>query len=496
MDEREIISRYLDAFADLFPKRRFAVGLANNPRGNRTALFQTNVESEAPPAFDLSLSRQSVASRGLDEREIEAQGVAIVEMEGPTFDVPLLDGGRVVGVLRVEYPENVKAPEDDLFVVLQLALTLEALLRTSRLLRESRHLRDYFSQLIDKANAPIVVIGRHRTIKMANRAMLDLTGLPREALVGEDFVSILPEDERSRMIPIMVNALRGNPVSNFEIRVPKRGGGYVPIAFNTASILSHDETIEGVIAIGRDLSEIRELEGQVIQAEKLATLGQLAAGVVHELNNPLTSISVYSQYLLEKFEEAKQDKADLEKMRRIHQNTDRILRFTRDLVTYARPSAGAPDHIRVHEVLDQAIVFCEHVTQEMGVRVKRIYTKGLPTVYAVRAQLHQVFINLITNACHAMPDGAGLLELETAPEADMIVVRVKDNGPGIPYELRERIFDPFFSTRPAGEGMGLGLAIVKSFIEEMKGRIEGSNQPQGGALFSITLPIERREKPR
>src|SRR5690606_36675454 len=185
--------------------------------------------------------------------------------------------------------------------------------------------------LLDHANAPIVVIGREREIRVVNRAFLDDTGGDRERLHGRDFLSLLPETERQRILPVFIHALRGEPTGNFEVRVPRSGGVHSRLVINTASILAADGEIEGVIAIGRDLTELRELEEQVIQAEKLATLGQLAAGVVHELNNPLTSIAVYGEYLLRKSEQTGTDPSDVEKLRRIVESAERILRFTRDL---------------------------------------------------------------------------------------------------------------------------------------------------------------------
>ncbi|MEZ4257071.1 MAG: ATP-binding protein [Polyangiales bacterium] len=492
MDEREIVSHYIEALSTLFPRFRFAVRLTV-PDSRSISLFQTSVDAHAPPTTEIQLSRDALRRHSLSENDVVAPGIRIVDRDDPDhFDVPLLDARRLGGVLTVDC-QGTPPNADARATIVELALSLEGLLRSSRLLRESRYLRDYLSRLIDNANAPIMVIGRHRTVKVVNRALLMLTGLARESLLGQDFLQILAEDDRAQVIPVMVNALRGEPVSNVEIRIQRRDGGHARLSISTSSLMGPDGEVDGVIAIGRDLTEVRHLEEQVIQAEKLATLGQLAAGVVHELNNPLTSISVYSDYLHKKLEGAGHDAADVERLRRIHQNTERILRFTRDLVTYARPSTGVPAYESIHEVLDQALVFCEHVIGEAGAAIERRFTTAPSEVYAVKAQLHQVFINLITNACHAMPEGAGQLVLETRVVRGKVYVRISDNGPGIAPGQRDRIFEPFYSTKGEGKGTGLGLSIVRNIVDQHGGEIRVEADVGQGATFEIILPVRASE---
>jgi len=494
--DEEIVGGYLDTLGALFPGRRFAVRLVAHDSGRLVLVHATGKLFEDRRQRP-EVTREALRRHGLGESS-ESPGVDVVDAWLPLFergaagfDVPMVDGERVVGVLGVEYPVGVEEPEGDRHIVVQIGLQLGAALRNARLLRESRYLRDYLSKLLDNANAPIVVIGKRRDIRVVNRAFLALTGMERDELLGQDFVSFLPEQDRARLLPIFISALRGESASNFEVRLPRKNGGFARVAMNTASILRTAGDVEGVIAIGRDLTEVRELQEQVIQAEKLATLGQLAAGVVHELNNPLTSISVYSDYLLKKLETQGAEEADLGKLRRIVQSADRILNFTRDLVTYARPSTEQPRLVSIQDVLEQSIVFCEHVVDDAGARVEREYRKAVPPIWAVESQLHQVFINLITNACHAMPAGAGVLRIETEQaDEDFVVVRLADNGKGIP----DRVFEPFFSTKGEGKGTGLGLSIVRNIVQQHSGAIHVASYVGGGTTFEITLPCRLRRK--
>jgi C4-dicarboxylate-specific signal transduction histidine kinase len=159
----------------------------------------------------------------------------------------------------------------------------------------------------------------------------------------------------------------------------------------------------------------RQFEKRMIQADKLATFGQLAAGVVHELNNPLTSIVAYSEYLIRKATDGVVlETADVDRLRRIQESANRMLRFTRELVSYTRPSTGPAGPVALHDVLDKAVAFCEHVLSEAGVRVERRYAREVVTVRGVHEQLVQVFVNLLTNACQAARPSEGEVVLTTA----------------------------------------------------------------------------------
>jgi two-component system NtrC family sensor kinase len=243
------------------------------------------------------------------------------------------------------------------------------------------------------------------------------------------------------------------------------------------------------------------LEERLLQTDKLANFGQIAAGVVHELNNPLTSIVAYSDYLIRKgtMNNASTDPEDLERLRRISESATRMLRFTRDLVTYARPSSGIAAPVVLHDVIDQAIAFCEHVLSAASVRVERRYGAGVLTVHAVSEQLVQVFVNLLTNASHAAParDGCVVVTTEIAESTQghkRATVSVNDNGSGIAPEHLPQVFVPFFTTKRDMQGTGLGLSIVKSILEAHDGSIEVESEPGRGTRFVIELPVRTPER--
>ena len=237
-----------------------------------------------------------------------------------------------------------------------------------------------------------------------------------------------------------------------------------------------------------DARELRALSSHMMQAEKLASLGQLAAGVVHELNNPLTSIVAYTDWLIRK-QGPTGDPDSLERLRRIGESSSRILRFTRDLVAYARPSSEIPVQVAIHNVIEQALAFCEHVIAEHGANVERVFADELPPVRGMPEQLAQVFVNLFTNACHAMPESGGSLAVSSTQSPDgRVVVSVEDNGHGIANEHLASIFTPFFTTKGDGRGTGLGLSIVRNIMDNHRAEIRAERSSRGGARFVLVFP--------
>ncbi|HVJ94512.1 MAG TPA: ATP-binding protein [Labilithrix sp.] len=237
-----------------------------------------------------------------------------------------------------------------------------------------------------------------------------------------------------------------------------------------------------------DANELRALSSHIMQAEKLASLGQLAAGVVHELNNPLTSIVAYTEWLLRK-QGPGGDPDSLERLRRISESSSRILRFTRDLVAYARPSSEVPVPVAIHSVIEQALAFCEHVIAEHNANVERMFADQLPPVRGMPEQLAQVFVNLFTNACHAMPQTGGRLSVSSMQDAEgRVLVSVEDNGHGIASEHLTSIFTPFFTTKGDGRGTGLGLSIVRNIMDNHNAEIRAERSAHGGARFVLVFP--------
>ncbi|HEY0709266.1 MAG TPA: ATP-binding protein [Polyangia bacterium] len=413
------------------------------------------------------------------------------------FVVPLVAGGELTGEVHVNYEARPSDRTTDRDLVIPLANHVAVVAHTRRLLRETGYLQNYLEQLIDQANALILATDTEGRVTVWNRAMHKGTGFSRGDVLGKSLLSWLTPlgaPDIGRVCKQV--AASGSPATR-EVRLPTVGGAVLRAAFNVVTVRGPDGKPAAVLGIGQDVTALRQLQSQVIHAEKLATLGQIAAGVAHEINNPLTSVQVCAATLSRKVGLAFEgkapntfDAADRDRLRKIEEGAERIRRFARELVSYARPSGGEVEPLSVNEMLDQALSFCEHVLEAARARVDRDYAPNLPVVHAVRDQLLQVVINLVTNGADALDPGGGSIRIRSwaAGEA-MVGFAVSDSGSGIKDEDRAKIFDPFFTTKPAGRGTGLGLSVVRNIIYSHGGQISFQTRPGSGTTFLVTIPV-------
>lgn len=344
------------------------------------------------------------------------------------------------------------------------------------------------ARAIDHAHALVVVLDSRRRVEFVNRTLADALGAPREQLLGKDLLDLIPPSGRASFDRAFGRALSGDLVCGEELTFQAGAGEALCGLFSLTPLPGGKGPPEGVVLIGQDSTEVHVLEHQVIQAEKLATLGQLAAGVVHEINNPLTSISVYAEYLLKKFRKEGGDSPEVGMLEKIVEGSERILKCIRDLVNYAKPSPARLDVVSLNEIVERSVSFCEHIVEGAAAELHKELAFELPPLYGVADQLQQVFINLITNACHALPASGGKIWVRTLDLTNgNLMAEVEDNGRGIAPQDLPHIFDPFFTTKRPGEGTGLGLSIVKKIIESHGGSIMVRSRLGEGTAISLTL---------
>jgi PAS domain S-box-containing protein len=494
--EEDLVAVVAKGVKGLFPGRTFCIRICDPRSSQLSSLYAEGRLREGSPDV-MVLKRSAVEKTHLDVTALPPERVKVTVGDVPLMFVstvrsicaPLVASGQLFGVLNVEYPEGMTADlvTDDRLLV-QLANQVAVGIRNAKLIDELTFVRKYLEELLEHANALILVANRDRKILVFNQALSKLTGLSRDQVLGQDVLSLVPEDDRLRAMRVVSASLRGEKVSNFEARLVGRGGREVRVAFATSSTLTSRGEVEGVIAIGQDITVVRELEKRIIQAEKLASIGQLAASVVHEINNPMTAVTTYAEALLQRtLLNPKADAGEQDKLRKILDNAHRILRFTRDLMSYARPAKDKPEQVDLHKLLDMSVGFCDHVLSQHGIKVEKDYGE-LPPISAVKGNLAQVFINLITNACHATQPG-GSVTLTTRREASEVVVRVRDTGSGIDPANLEKIFEPFFTTKAEGKGTGLGLSIVHGIVEKHGGVIQVESRLGEGTTFIVKLPV-------
>ena len=358
-------------------------------------------------------------------------------------------------------------------------------------------MRDHLEQIVDQANVLVIATDLTGRVTVWNRAMARLTGFPREVVVGRELLPWLSEAGMSELAQIMKQVAAGADSSNCEVRLPSVSGTVARAAFNVAIVRAEGGQPSAVLAVGQDVTALRVLQNQVIHAEKLATVGQIAAGVAHEINNPLTSIQACVEAVLHKASMATQGRVpnqiepvDVERLKRIQDGAERIRRFTHDLVGYARPSRVEIERLDLNEVVEHALSFCEHIFVEAKATLDRDLAANLPPVRAVRDQVMQVVTNLVTNAAQALGAKGGTIRVRTFHDGEATVgLAVTDTGAGIREEHRASIFDPFFTTKPAGSGTGLGLSVVRNIVYAHGGQITFQSKLGSGTTFVVTLPV-------
>jgi len=233
--------------------------------------------------------------------------------------------------------------------------------------------------------------------------------------------------------------------------------------------------------------ELTKMHAQLIQSEKLASLGKLSASIAHEINNPLGGILIYSHLLLE---DTAKNSPYYENLKKIAQETSRCKDIVKGLLEFARPKEPEKSLVKINEILNKSLSIMDNQELFHNIRLKKMYASQLPKIVADSAQLQQVFMNIVLNAAEAM-NGNGLLTLSSSlnEKGSYIEVKFSDTGPGIKEEDRKRLFEPFFSTKIGGKGTGLGLAISYSIIQKHHGSIEVKTEVGKGSTFIVRLPV-------
>ncbi|MBI4125312.1 MAG: hybrid sensor histidine kinase/response regulator [Deltaproteobacteria bacterium] len=242
---------------------------------------------------------------------------------------------------------------------------------------------------------------------------------------------------------------------------------------------------ESTVMYYRDLTEELRLKEEVIQQEKMAAIGILAGGVAHEVNNPLGGVLAFTQLLLQKTEPQSETHQDLKE---VEQAAVRCKKIVQELLDFSRVSKEREIcPVQVNTLIEKVLPFVQMELRSLNVELQTRLDKNLPDVLAVPNRLQQVFLNLLTNACHAMPKG-GVLRIKTFAEENEVGVQVQDTGVGMAPAVQKRIFEPFFTTKDPGKGTGLGLSISYRIVRELGGHIDVQSLEGKGSTLTVRLP--------
>lgn len=364
-----------------------------------------------------------------------------------------------------------------------------------RLLEESEHTRN----VIQSITNGIIGVDTEERIRTWNRAMTDRYGIQESEVQGRKLFDAFPalesEGLRSEVGRLLTNQAREFELRYFEHETLRRGRVVLNIR-GSALRGATDEVVGAVLAI-EDMTDRVALSQEVQQAEKLAVVGQLAAGIAHQIGTPLNVISGSAEYLMMEWGAEKPRPQELEI---IIAQTDRITKLIQQLLNFARPARMELRPLDLSELLREVLGLTEHQIAKGQISVETDLRAGLPPTVGDANQLEQALLNIVINAWHAMP-GGGRLTLRTRPvpagerhhrvgrpATSGVEAIIADTGTGISPEHMLRIFDPFFSTKGVGKGTGLGLAISRRIVEDHHGSIDVASEVGQGTTFTIWLP--------
>jgi two-component system NtrC family sensor kinase len=403
--------------------------------------------------------------------------------------VPIIAARRSIGVvaLGAERPGDYGPAELEVLnaVVAQAAIALE----NTRLLELLSSGKRQWELSVDAISQAICIIDPHGMVRRANRMFAELVHTPITALAGRPYHSLLP----ATWVPTVTAVLAQPSPGPQDLRAGDR-----VYLVSSVPMTGTPEGGGAAVLLFDDLTEKRRLQEQLIQSEKMSAIGQLIAGIAHDLNNPLASVVGFADFLVESGDVPP---ALAEPLRVIRQEAERAATIVKNLLSFARRQEGERVPQAMGPLLESVLALLRNQLMAMKVDAVLEVEPEIPEIEMNANQIKQVFVNLLNNAAQAIA-GTGRMEggrivVSARKWLDGVAVSVADNGPGIPEDLAPRVFEPFFTTKPEGEGTGLGLSICQGIVKEHGGRITLETVPGSGATFTVELLGSGRvSKPR
>lgn len=424
-----------------------------------------------------------------------------------TYYLPCTVRGRTIawlGVSRTESGDFLSSDDLELLVTLSgsVGIAVENARLYSSLQQKAdqyERLKEFSENIVESINVGILAADLHDRVESWNSQIERLTGVPRELAVGRRLCDLFPDDLCARFDEVkgqtgvhniykfgLRQASMSHAVGNNGSTEPARGESVVNIA--VAPLVSRDLSEIGRLVIFDDITDRSELERRLLQADKLSSIGLLAAGVAHEVNTPLAVISTYAQMLAKQVSEDDQKSKLLDKIAR---QTFRASEIVNSLLNFSRTSPVEFGDIDLNRVLEDTVALVRHQLDKVGIHLQLDLQPEMARVKGNQGKLQQVFLNLVLNARDAMEAG-GSLTVRTRSDSGTATVEVSDTGQGIAPENLPRIYDPFFTTKVARKGTGLGLSVTYGIVQEHGGSIEARSELGRGTTFHLEFPLARK----
>ena len=357
-----------------------------------------------------------------------------------------------------------------------------------KLMKEGKSAHEkFFSDIILHSIDAIIGFDNNFKIFLWNKGAEDLFHFKREEVMGRDFSFIIPEHLLKKgEKDFLINEVKDKGfLANHESERLTKEGILVDVSVTRFAIYNEQKQMIGSVGILRDITQVKKLEKVLREKENLALIGEVVSSIAHSLSNPLNIISGNADYLLLN---KKPSEDEYEELNTILQETTRITKSIRHLLNFSRPLSVEKTKGDLNELILDVIGKSKYIIGKKNIAVKKSTDKNLPLAEFDKAQIEEVILNIFTNAVQAIPS-TGEIKLTTSQSKGFIKIDISDNGPGIPKENIDKIFQPFFSSKEYGKGTGLGLSIAKKIISEHNGLLDVKSFRGKGTTFTITLPV-------
>ncbi|HET7186002.1 MAG TPA: ATP-binding protein [Terriglobales bacterium] len=505
LDLDKMLSSIVDRIARTLLVDRMAIFLASADSPNRFTLSKSFGISDLPPNLDLSFLGEERPEMAAGHLFFDNTRAVVRETPGAQYSIAQLDmnyfipcsvQGRTIAMMGLgKTSEGDFLSSEDVELLEALAGYVGIAIQNARLyasleqkVSEYERLKDFNENIVESISVGVFAVDLDDRVEFWNSQMEVMYALPRWQALGKKLTEVFPAGFLEEFYRVRTNPGIHN-LYKYRLNTPAGETRMTNIAI--APLVTKKFNVIGRLVLVDDITERIELESQLSQAEKMSSIGLLAAGVAHEVNTPLAVISSYAQMLSKQLQGDEQRSSLLEK---ITKQTFRASEIVNNLLNFSRTSGTEFGEVDLNKVIRETLNLLEHQLKTARVKVQAEMCEKLPTIQGNSGKLQQVFLNLFLNAKDAMPDG-GTLEVRTA-NGNGVNVTVSDTGSGIAQEHIDRIYDPFFTTKntphDGRRGTGLGLSVTYGIIQEHAGKIRVESRMGSGTTFHLEFPLMRK----